>query len=252
MTNQPGNPWPGGPPPQGPGSTPPWWGSQISQPGGHHPQQPQQPASAQPPYGANNPYGANDQYGPNGRYNGGPSGFDPTRALGEAPPTPVSINEFAPPPNRTPLLITLVALLTLVLVIGGGIYLRSRAEQVTPSPSPTSTVAAGPGQPFETSTGQRGRWEILEHTWTDEGLQLHVRVYADTAAISFSFLAFANQSTQVVDPTTSPQSPDIRTGTAKATQSVTGYVFFPMPHEDATIILASGTGRQMSALPVKA
>ena len=30
-----------------------------------------------------------------------------------------------------------------------------------------------------------------------------------------------------------------------------GYVFFPMARGDATIILATGTGRQMSALPVK-
>lgn len=244
MTNQPGNPWPGSPPPQGPGSTPPSWGPPGWQPGGA--QRPEQPQYNQQP--------ADNQHPPSNQYNqgGSPSGFDPTRAMGEAPPTPVSINQFAPPPNRTPLLVTLVALLALVLVIGGGIYLRSQRTQAAPSPSPSSSAVTGPGQPFETSTGQKGRWEILDHTWTDEGLQLHLRVYADTSAISFTFLAFANASTQVVDPSTSPKAPDLRTGTVKATESVTGYVFFPMPHEDATIILASGTGRQMSALPVKA
>ncbi|MFT3970001.1 MAG: hypothetical protein QM695_06915 [Micropruina sp.] len=180
-------------------------------------------------------------------------GFDPRQALGAQPPAPVSINQFAPPPNRTPLLITIVALIVLVVVIEGGIYVRSLSSaEPSASAGPTTTAPAGPGQPFTTPDGrQDGRWEILESTWTDEGLQLRLRIHSDDGSISFGFMAFSNASTDLIRPTSSPRSPDIRMGTATVQQPVTGYVFFPMSKGDATIILANGSGRQMSALTVK-
>lgn len=180
-------------------------------------------------------------------------GFDPRQALGAQPPAHVSIDQFTPPPNRTPLLVTIAALITLVLVIGGGIYVRSLSEAApSTSPSPSGTAAAGPGQPFSTpDERQKGRWEILDSSWTDEGLQLQLRLYSDSGTISFTFLAFSNASTEVVSPSVSPRSPDIRKGIVYGSEPVTGYVFFPMSRADATIILATGTGRQMSALPVK-
>lgn len=237
MTNAPGNGWPGGPPPTGPGAPPPGWGAQPTNPAGpplgQHPAQPQQYAGQAPLHPDR------------------PGAFDPTRALGEAPPQSVSIDQFRPPPNRTPMLITIAALVTLALVIAGGLYLRSQPSQPRPSPTTSQTTPAGPGQPFTTPSGQPGRWQILEQQWTDEGLQLQLRIYSDQGPISFSFMAFTNASTQIVDPVSSPLSPDIRTGTASPNKPVTGYVFLPMPKGDATIILATGTGRQMSALPVK-
>lgn len=239
MTNTPGSGWPGSPPPQGPGSNP-GWGAPTGN-GGQNLQYPGQPQQ----------YPGQPQHYPGQPQPAPSAGFDPQRALGEPPPARVSINEFRPPPNRTLLLITIAALITLVLVIAGGIYVRSLPEQqpsASPSPSQTS---AGPGQPFETSDGRKGRWQIVESTWTDEGLQLELRLYADDDNITFSFLAFANATTEVVAPSHSPESPDIRTGTVTKTQPVTGFVFFPMPRGDATIILANGAGRQMSALAVK-
>lgn len=180
-------------------------------------------------------------------------GFDPRRALGEPAPQSRSIGEFAPPPNRTPLLIILVALITLVLVIAGGIFMSSQPVAApSASPTPSASAPTGPGHPFTTQDGRlSGRWEILRQTWTDKGLQLQVRVASDSGAIPFGFLAFSNASTEVYEPTSSPLSPDIQTGTARPSSDVVGYVFFPLSKGDATIILTSGTGRQMSALPVK-
>lgn len=279
MTNtpgnsRPGNGWPSGPPPQGPGPTPPWGAPQwppgaqgaYPQPGAYpppagcrpypgQPSQPGQPYPGQPDpgrqYPGHQPYAG--QPGQPGNPGGDP-GFDPRQALGEQPPTPVSIDQFAPPPNRTPLLITLAALITLVLVIGGGIYVRSLPSgEPSPGASATPTAtAAGPGHPFTTPDGrQNGRWEILDSTWTDEGLQLQLRIFSDRGSIAFSFMAFSNASADIVTPTSSPRSPDIQTGTSAPSRPTTGYVFFPMPKGDATIILANGSGRQMSALAVK-
>ncbi|MFT4295007.1 MAG: hypothetical protein QM582_06300 [Micropruina sp.] len=165
----------------------------------------------------------------------------------------MSIGQFAPPPNRTPMLITVVALVVLVLVIVGGSYVRSLPESTpSSSPTPSQTASAGPGLPFNTpDERQKGRWEILDSEWTDEGLQLQLRIYSDGGPITFGFMAFANATTEVIRPTSSPRSPDIRTGTASPARAATGYVFFPMSRGDATIILTTGTGRQMSALPVK-
>lgn len=250
MTNTPGNGWPGGPPPQGPGSTPPGWGAQPWPPAAQPPAPQQYPPQQYPPqqYPQQQypgPPGATQPTGPQA------SRFDPTRALGEAPPQSVSINQFAPPPNRTPMIATIVALVVLALVIGVGSYVRSQPAQPSASPSATPTASAEPGQPFSAPGGQQGRWQILDQKWTDEGLQLQLRIDADSAALSFSFIAFANASTTVVQPTASSASPDLRTGTAAPGRPATGYVFFPMPREDATIILATATGRQISALPVK-
>lgn len=251
MTNTPGSGWPGAPPPQGPGSNPHQWGTQPGGRAAHDPyqpghppypppQQPPQPQQQNPyPYGAPDPHAA--------------PGFDPRRALGEQPPASVSISQFAPPPNRTPVLITVAALITLVLVIAGGIYVRSLpGADPSPSAGPSQSASAGPGHPFTTPDGQQsGRWEILDSAWTDEGLQLELRIHSDKGPITFSFMAFANASTDLVTPTSSPRSPDIRTGTASPARAVTGYVFFPMARGDATIILANGAGRQMSAQLVK-
>ncbi len=261
MTNAPGNGWPGSPPPQGPGTPPPWGTPPWPPSGQGTPPSPGNPgagpsypggpgqAPATPPYQAS--YGQQPQLG-SGQPGQAP-GFDPRQALGAQPPAHVSIDQFTPPPNRTPLLVTLAALITLVLVIGGGIYVRSQPEGApSASPSPSSTVAAGPGQPFSSpDERQKGRWEILDSSWTDEGLELQLRLYSDGGSISFTFLAFSNASTEVVSPTSSPRSPDIRKGIVYNSEPVTGYVFFPMSRADATIILATGTGRQMSALPVK-
>ena len=62
-------------------------------------------------------------------------------------------------------------------------------------PSPSQTAAAGPGHPFSTPDERKGRWEILDSVWTDEGLQLQIRIYSDSGTISFSFMAFSNAST---------------------------------------------------------
>ena len=259
MTNTPGNGWPGAPPPEGSGAAQSGWNPQ---PGNHPGQQPPyaaQPVPGQPypgqPY-PGQPYPGQAHPGqtqyPSQPQTQVPASFDPTRALGEAPPQSVSIDQFRPPPNRTPMLITIAALITLALVIFGGLYIRNQGSQPSPSPSPSQSTPAGPGQPFDTPTGQQhGRWEILNQQWTDEGLQLQLRIYSDKGPITFSFMAFTNASTQIVEPSTSPLAPDIRTGTASPAKPVTGYVFFPMPRGDATIILATGSGRQMSALPVK-
>lgn len=258
MTNIPGDGWPGAPPPQG--STPPNWGQQFPaqpdpgapysgqpNPGAHYPGQsypggaphPGQPHPAQPAAGQPQSPGP---------------GFDPTRALGEQPPPSVSIDQFKPPKNRTPMLITIVALATLAAVVIGGMYIRNQPLQPTPSPSPSTSqrTPSGPGQQFETPNGQQsGTWEILDHEWTDEGLQVQIRITSDGGPITFSFMAFANGTTEVIDPTSSPKTPDLRTGTASPARPSTGYVFFPMSRGDATIILATGSGRQMSALPVQ-
>lgn len=253
MTNPPEHGWPGGPPPAGrptPGQPPHPYPGQAPLPGQHsarHPaQQPYPPSQNPAPHPAYPPVPE-----PPARPGGQPA-FDPTKALGEPPPAAVSIDQFRPPPNRTPLLVTIGALVVLALVLGVGTYLRLQPVQPSASPSPSASAPAAPGQPFDTPDGQQsGRWEILEHKWLDEGLQLRVRVSSDKGPITFRFRAFGNASSEAISPSSSiDAAPDIRSGTASPAAPVTGYVFFAMPRQDATIILTTGGGFQMSALPV--
>ncbi len=261
MTTTPGSGWPAGPPPQGPGPNQPWgvppWPpnsaplNSAPPAAGYPPPDAQRYPAQQPPGYPPSGYPANAGPQPGSQT---PAGFDPRRALGEQPPAHVSIGEFAPPSNRTPLLITIAALVTLVLVIAGGLYVRSLpAAQPSTSASPTpASTSTGPGHPFNTPDDrQKGRWEILSSNWIDEGLIVELGIYSDDGSISFSFMAFSNASAEVVSPASSPREPDIRRGTASPARPSTGYVFFPMSRGDATIILANGAGRQMSALAVK-
>ena len=183
----------------------------------------------------------------------GQSGRRPTDPFGDPPVQPVRIEDFAPPRSRVPMFVTLAVLAALALVLLGG-TLRAYLP-VPPASSPTPTVAtpsALPGLPFTTPDERaRGRWEILDHRWTASGLMVEVRIHVDHGPLGYSFMAFENQGTEVIEPSPGADSPAL-TGSSIPTGGVeTGWVYFLMTRGDATIILANEEGRQMSALVVE-
>lgn len=176
----------------------------------------------------------------------------PTSApLGPPAQRSVSIQEFAPPKSRLPLVVTLAALLAAGL-IWGGTMLRSPL----PAPSPTVTASpsatpAGSGLPFLTPDGERsGRWEILQHEWTDAGLEVEIRLAVDRGPVSYSFLAFENAGLNATEAQPSSQLPRFSGSAIDSGAEERGWVFFPMTRGPSTIVLATGGGNQMSALPV--
>lgn len=168
---------------------------------------------------------------------------------------PVDIDAYAPPKRSGGgwwfALIGLVA----VGAVLAALFLRPPAQRTDP-PSPTATTpateAAGPGMPFTMpgSTQSHGRWEMIEHSWTSDGVIVRVRVTADSGRVSYGFMAFSNAGTDVYEPGSGAPEPEIGSGTLTAGQSIEGHLFLQLPQGDATLILTTAQGRQMSALPI--
>lgn len=126
------------------------------------------------------------------------------------------------------------------------------SASVSPTPSPTPTPAP-PGQPFTTDDGHvQGRWEIIEHRWDDEGLQVKVRVAVDRGTLRFAFLAFSNDATEVVYPSPGADYPSFGSVPIATGEQRDGWLFFPVYRADLTLILTTDIGRQISALVIPA
>ena len=181
-------------------------------------------------------------------------GFAPPGALLGGPALrSVNIDEFTPPRSRLPLLVTLVVLLVAAL-IWGATMLRPTSPTAGASPSPSRSVSAkpsGPGLPF-LSPDERfsGRWEIVDHRWTDSGLEVEITLAADRGPVNYSFVAFNNDGVDATDPSAGSSQPQFSGLPIETGEQESGWLFFPLERGPATIILATAGGNQMSALPV--
>jgi hypothetical protein len=192
-------------------------------------------------------------------------GAEPAEAPGASGPLSgrnppgVTIEEFAPPRSRLPLVVLLIAVVVAGLIWAGttmGPAQPIPAATVSASPRPSAsanptTAATGAGLPF-VSPDQRysGRWEILAHQWTDSGLEVEIRIAVDQGPIGYSFIAFGNNDTEATRAEPGSQFPRFSGSVIPSGQEETGWLFFPLQRGASTIILANGAGNQMSALPV--
>ena len=222
------------------------------QPGQGYPPQPQgyppQPQGYPPqPYPGHLPPG----YTPQGYAQPTPG----QAPLGQQPLPTNDIAAYAAPKQRGPVLLVVVAVLVLVGVIVAAAWSQQRAT-LNPGPNPTPTEAATPtwGMPFTMPSNSRatGHWEIVSREWSGSGVTLNVRVACDTDTCSYGFVAFPNTGSTYVEPGTTSRQPALTTGTLRAGQMASGYVFIPLERAKATLILTTSAGRQISALPIDA
>ena len=181
-----------------------------------------------------------------------PGANEPGAPLGGPALRSVNIDEFAPPRSRLPLLVTVIVLVIAAL-IWGATLLRPASSAVpatSPSASPTTTSSAS-GLPF-LSPDERfsGRWEIVEHRWTDSGLEVEITLAAERGPVNYSFVAFNNAGVDATESTAGSQQPQFSGQPIPSGQKESGWLFFPIERGPATIILATSGGNQMSALPV--
>ncbi|MFT4110247.1 hypothetical protein [Propionicimonas sp.] len=175
------------------------------------------------------------------------------RPLGGSSLPSVTIEEYAPPRSRLPLLVAVIAIVVAGLIWAGT---SLRAPQASPSTGPSAgatptATASAPGLPFVTpDQSVSGRWEILEHRWTDSGLEVEIRVYADQGPVTYSFMAFGNDDVQATASEPGSQNPRFSGRPIDTGGSETGWVFFPLQRGASTIMLYTASGNQVSALPV--
>jgi len=187
----------------------------------------------------------------------GTRGYDPTRPLGAPRPEATNISNFAPPRSPLGWLVALAVVVVAVLIAvtanlqPGGLFSRpGSSTSPTPSPSPTATP---PGQPFTAADGRvNGRWQVVERRWTDEGVQVKIRVAVDEGTLRYSFLAFSNDAAEVVYPSPGADRPEFGSMPINRGEEREGWLFFPAYRADMTLILANEIGRQISALVVPA
>lgn len=118
------------------------------------------------------------------------------------------------------------------------------------SATPARTVAVPtPGAdassiPFVSSSdGAEGTWTITKVTWSDVGVEVSMRIKVTRGTLSgYSFYVMENESTRIHE--TEPQGwpDDISGGTIESGRTETGRVFFEMPKEESTIVLAHENG----------
>ncbi len=170
---------------------------------------------------------------------------------------PVDINAYAPPKRGGGGL-----WFFLVGAVLAGVVLAALFLQFPTAPAPSPTVTPNPaasdqpngsGMPFVMPGDgtSEGRWEVLSHAWSDEGVRITVQVSADAGRVTYGFVAFSNDgSTTVYEPVAGAPEPQIGSGRLTAGQTIVGNLFIPMPRGPATLILTTEGGRQISALPV--
>lgn len=199
-----------------------------------------------------------------------PGSRDPRQPFGRPAPAPVSTSQFTPPPSRRPLWITLAvlaavaAMVVVALKMGTGDAAPEAAptesssmgvgEQASSAPAPAGNASRGTGVPtsvqFENaSDGTSGTFEVVNHTWTSNGLVLTLRVTVDQGQQRLGFFALDNGTTRQYDP--SPTGQNYLEGQPiGAGQTLTGTVLFEKPQGDTTVFLAGTNGRQVAALKI--
>lgn len=182
---------------------------------------------------------------------GGRKGQPPPAApLGSPSMRSVKIDEFVPPRSKVPLLVTLIALLAAALIFFGTTMRPALPGPTATSPAPSATDTL-PGLPFLTPDDRfSGRWEIVEHRWTDAGLEVEIRIMVDHGPVSYSFVAFENTGVEATDPDPGSQPPRFSGRPIDSGEEETGWLFFPLTRGPATVILADEGRYQMSALSV--
>ncbi len=166
-------------------------------------------------------------------------GRDPRRPFGQAPTPPPPDHELRPPRPKGPIVAVVVAVVVVIAAVVGGLQLIGAEPAAQPTASP-SAVAGPTAQrtgnyiPFE-GNGD-GIFEIVSHRWTDDGLELRIRVEIEHGEYQFGLFAFTDDTREAYDPL------DPRPFTVRQGAPYEADVFFPMPRADSTIVLSTPSG----------
>lgn len=176
-------------------------------------------------------------------------GRDPRIPFGQAPTPPPPPEELRPARPTSPIIAVVVAVVVVIAAIVGGMQLLGGGTEPVAS-APASSAAADPSPtrsgnaiPFE-GNGD-GIFEIVSYQWTDQGLELRVRVEIDHGEYQFGLFAFTNESREAFDPA------DPAPFTVRAGVPYEADVLFSMPKADSTIVLSTPSGAvALNALPI--
>lgn len=182
---------------------------------------------------------------------------------------PASIDQYAPPRRggRRALVGLLVVVVVAALVFAAWRLTSgprpaavatptpsvSTSGSVSPTPVPTPGAAASSIPFVSTADGAEGTWAITKVHWTDEGVEISMRISVTKGTLrGYSFYLMENDSTQIHEAESKGWPDDISSGTIQAGQTETGRVFIVAPMLDSTVVLAHSSGMSpITALTIK-
>lgn len=183
-------------------------------------------------------------------------GRDPLQPFGASAkqgPSP-SIQDFQEDPSQRPGgrrtvvlvagVIAVVAALVIALNMFGDTAGPEPGESVGPSISydPTAAATSNTSIPFEGNG--TGVFELVGHRWDDDILTVDYRITLDDGRANFSLYLFSNETMNSYSPIEQVYD-DVRAG-----EPHDGSARFRIEPGDATLVLTSGAGRALTALPV--
>lgn len=107
------------------------------------------------------------------------------------------------------------------------------------------------GQGVEVSSDRWGAtayWEILSTIWDSTGVTITTRLTGDIGTLDFGFFCIDNVTARSYSPI--PSRSSLFEGSVGPGRVSQGSVRFDKPRNDTTVILADGTGRQITALVI--
>lgn len=183
-------------------------------------------------------------------------GRDPRQPFGQQPGaghTP-QIEDFQHDPNSgsnkkmlwvIASIVAAVAVLLLALnLIGGGEAGPQAGETEGPRITfdPTAAATASDSIPFEGNG--TGVFEVLASQWNGDELTVTYRITLDSGQQNFALYLFDNQSMESYNPS------DHWVDTVTAEVPLENTVTFAKPQGPSTLVLTTGTGRAITALPI--
>jgi hypothetical protein len=179
----------------------------------------------------------------------------PADPLGRRAPAANDIGNYTPPRQRWPWWLAggaaavVAGLVIANFAVPGGLL---------PVPtSPTPTVATSPATPidggtaFESETEDAtGYWRVVQTEWGSDSVDVLIEISCQSGYMTYSFFAFENTASEGVDSQTSDRSPSIQVGSLGKGETVKGWVRFALPRSTSTIVLATSSQDQISALQI--
>ncbi|MGD7733912.1 hypothetical protein ACQCX5_13285 [Propionibacteriaceae bacterium G57] len=172
----------------------------------------------------------------------------------------VSINDYQLPKSNAKWWLAGVSAVVIAGLVAAAV-ITSRPEQppITTSSTPTPSVTQGPSVQVTGNAvafvssydNAEGFWEILDQKWTDRGLELILKITVTKGNFRYSLFCLDNKTTDDFDPVEISDANALPFSTLGAGETASGLVVFEKDRGDTMVYLATGFGRQISALPAK-
>lgn len=182
------------------------------------------------------------------------------------PPSPgqpgdhLSSQQFRPPKDNKPLLVTIIVVAVVVAVVATGAIVawisdknRSAPPADSPSPAATAPSQSGNGIDFVSDDGA-GRLEINNHRWQGGQLFVEISLSVSKGEVLYGtdvFNAFDQAGNLYPSSTDNAPAPQLTRGYLQAGEQTRGWVAFRADRQQMTLIMLSEYNKVITEYLIK-